>query len=280
MREIDSKEITQAVRNACIEINTKINPAIKDKLRSAQETERSEIAQSILFDMLANFKIAQNENLPICQDTGMVIVFAEIGQDLHITGDYFEEAINNGVSEGYTKGYLRKSIVSDPLERINTGDNTPAIIHTKIVPGDKLKLIITAKGFGSENTSTLSMLKPADGIDGIKSFVLETIKKALPNSCAPIIVGIGIGGDFEKSAINAKRALTLPLNYQHPKNLYQNLSKEIKEIGNNFGYGPMGLGGNTSVLGVNIIESPTHIAGLPVAVNICCYVDRVITKEI
>lgn len=280
MREINSEVIEEIVKNACIDLNITVNKNLKDNLKEAYKKEISPIGKEVLKTILDNFEVAKNNHIPICQDTGMVIVFLELGQDVHITGKYLYDAINDGVREGYSDGYLRKSIVSDPIERINTNDNTPAVIHTKIIPGNNLKLTITAKGFGSENTSSLKMLKPADGIEGVEDFIVETALTAIPNACAPIILGIGIGGDFESSAVNAKKALTLPLDYKHKNSIYRDLQTRILNRLNNSGIGPMGLGGINSVIGVNIIESPTHIAGLPVAVNICCYVDRAIEIEI
>lgn len=280
LRTINTDQIEQVVRDSVIEINTSVNNDLKKRLTIAKETEISPIGKNVLDNILMNFDIAEKNNLPICQDTGMAIIFVELGQDVHIKGKYLEDAINQGVREGYKKGYLRKSIVKDPITRINTNDNSPAIIHTKIVPGNQIKLTIIAKGFGSENTSDLKMLKPSDGLNGIEEFIFNTIEKAIPNACAPIIVGVGIGGDFESSALNAKKALTLPLDYKNPSKLYQELTERLLIKSNNTGIGPMGLGGINSVLAINIIPSPTHIAGLPVAVNICCYVDRVIEKVI
>ncbi len=280
IKEIESNKVTEVIKQACTDINFNVDPKLKQKLEEALNNEESPIAKSILENILLNFDCAQKNNIPICQDTGMVIVFAEIGQDVHITGGSFEKAVNEGVKQAYKDSFLRKSIVSDPIERKNTFNNTPAILHTRIVDGDKINFKIMAKGFGSENTSQLKMLKPADGINGIENFIKEVLEEAIPNACAPVIVGIGIGGDFETCALNAKKALTLPIDYKHKNKIYEDLSNRIIKFANNTGIGPMGLGGINSALKVNIIESPTHIAGLPVAINICCYADRITEREL
>lgn len=280
MKKINSDQIYDAIYEGFSEVNTRINPDIKNKLKDLYDNEVSPNAKEALNTMLRNFEIADCEDLPICQDTGMAVVFVEIGQEVFIEGEYLEDTINRAVEDVYRDKYFRKSVVGDPLDRVNTKTNTPAIIHTKIVPGDQIKFTMTAKGFGSENTSALKMLKPSDGIEGVLDFINETVEKAIPNGCAPLVVGVGIGGDFEQVALNAKRALLEPVLNTSTNPFYAELEKQILENANNTGIGPMGLGGINSVLAVHIKEAPTHIAGLPVAVNICCYVDRVIEKII
>lgn len=280
MREIEAQAITQAVRECCIEANTTLKPDLKARLNEVARTEVSENGRAVLKNMMLNIETAEHEHLPICQDTGMAIVFLDIGQDVHITGEALETAVNNGVAAGYRDGYLRKSVVADPFERVNTQDNTPAVIHTRIVPGEHIDVTVLPKGFGSENTSALKMLKPSDGMAGAEAFIVDTLIQAVPNGCAPLVAGIGIGGTFEQAALNAKRALTLPVEHTHDKPEYQALEARILEQVNNSGIGPMGLGGIHSLLAAHIIDYPTHIAGLPVAVNVCCYVDRVARRRL
>ncbi|SKA90315.1 fumarase, class I alpha subunit [Caloramator quimbayensis] len=274
MKEIHVSKIVETVKKLCIDANYYLNDDIKDSLFKAKEKETFSLAQNILDIILENADIAKNENMPMCQDTGMAVVFLEIGQDVHITGGSLEDAVNEGVREGYSEGYLRKSVVGDPIERINTKDNTPAIIHYSIVPGDKLKITVAPKGFGSENMSQLKMLKPADGIEGVKDFVLKAVKEAGPNPCPPIVVGIGIGGTFEKAAFLAKKALLRPVNVKNSNPYYAKLEEELLEKINSLGIGPQGFGGRTTALSVNIETYATHIAGLPVAVNINCHATR------
>ena len=279
MRKIKAEEIIKNVKEMCIEANLELQPDMKDALISAQEKETSEIGKKILSDLEENPEIAKADQIPICQDTGMAVVFVEIGQNVKVKGS-LTEAINEGVRQGYTEGYLRKSVVSDPLERVNTNDNTPAIIHYDIVDGDELKITLAPKGFGSENMSKIVMLKPADGIEGVKEVVLNAVKDAGPNACPPMVVGVGIGGTFEKCAFLAKKALARDLNSKNENELYANLEDELLEKINKIGLGPGGLGGTQTALGVNVETYPTHIAGLPVAVNICCHVNRHVTRTI
>ncbi len=280
MRAIHSDEITKNVREMCIQANLILSDDIKSRILSAGEIETSPLGKRILGQLKENLEIAKNDQIPICQDTGMAVVFLNIGQDVHIEGALVEDAVNEGIRQGYRDGYLRKSVVSDPILRENTKDNTPGIIHYSIVQGENLEIIVAPKGFGSENMSRTIMLKPADGIEGIRRAVVETVMLAGPNACPPIVVGVGIGGDFEKSAILAKKALTRDLNIlsslPHIKNLEEELLKEINETS----IGPGGLGGKITALGVNIETYPTHIAGLPVAVNICCHVNRHVKRII
>lgn len=280
MRAIHSDEITNNVREMCIQANLILSDDIKSRILSAGEIETSPLGKRILGQLKENLEIAKNDQIPICQDTGMAVVFLNIGQDVHIEGALVEDAVNEGIRQGYRDGYLRKSVVSDPILRENTKDNTPGIIHYSIVQGENLEIIVAPKGFGSENMSRTIMLKPADGIEGIRRAVVETVMLAGPNACPPIVVGVGIGGDFEKSAILAKKALTRDLNIlsslPHIKNLEEELLKEINETS----IGPGGLGGKITALGVNIETYPTHIAGLPVAVNICCHVNRHVKRII
>ena len=280
MRTIKTAEITKHIREMCMEANYTLSPDMKRRLKEAREQETGSIGLQILDQLSENMKIAETERIAICQDTGMAVVFLDIGQDVHIEGMNIEEAVNEGIRQGYTKGYLRKSVVKDPVLRENTKDNTPGIIHYKIVPGENLKLTIAPKGFGSENMSKIYMLKPSDGIEGIKSAILNTVKEAGPNACPPIVVGVGIGGDFEKCALLAKQALTRDIN-DHSKILYvRELEMEMLQKINALGIGPGGLGGKTTALGVHINTYPTHIAGLPVAVNICCHVSRHVTRTL
>lgn len=280
MREINTLDIKNKIKELAIKANIEVNDDLKVRLQEVKELEDSEVSKSILETMLTNFDLAKEKDLPICQDTGMAIIFLEIGQDVHLVGPYLEDMINEGVREGYKEGYLRKSVVSDPIDRINTTDNTPAIIHSKIVPGENIKITFMAKGFGSENTSQLKMLKPSDGIEGVKAFINEAIEAAIPNGCAPLVVGVGIGGNFETSALLSKKALTVPIGKRNSNSFYADLENELITTANNTGIGPMGIGGSQSVLDVHVLSEPTHIAGLPVAVNICCYVDRVKNLEL
>lgn len=274
MRVIEAEEITKNVREMCIEANVHLSEDMEKAVRDSVDTEDSPLGKQILRQLCENLDVAGENDIPICQDTGMAVFFVEIGQDVHFEGQWLEDAINEGVRQGYTEGYLRKSVVADPILRENTKDNTPAIIHYSIVPGDKVTITFAPKGFGSENMSRIFMLKPADGIDGVKNAILTAVKDAGPNACPPMVVGVGVGGTFEKCAILAKKALTRPVN-EHSKIPYvADLEKEMLEKINKLGIGPGGLGGTTTALAVNINTYPTHIAGLPVAVNICCHVNR------
>lgn len=274
MRRLHTDEIIRNIKEMCIEANLKLSPDMEGKIRKAYNEENSELGRMILGQLGENLDIAANEAIPICQDTGMAVVFIKLGQELHIEGMDLEEAINEGIRQGYEEGYLRKSVVSDPFIRNNTRDNTPGIIHYQIVPGDRLEICVAPKGFGSENMSRIYMLKPSDGIEGAKKAVLETVKLAGPNACPPIVVGVGIGGNFELCAILAKKALTRDINERSPKEHIRRLEEELLEEINSLGIGPGGLGGRITALAVNIESYPTHIAGLPLAVNICCHVNR------
>jgi fumarate hydratase subunit alpha len=274
MRKIETQAIRQAVAKLCQEANFGLREDVLASLKAALEKEDSPRARGIIQDLIENAAIACRDKIPLCQDTGMAVVFLEIGQEVHITGGSLEEAINGGISQGYREGYLRKSVVRDPLLRQNTGDNTPAIIHTEIVPGDKLKITLFPKGFGSENVSAATNLLPSAGAEGVKKFVRETVKKSGANGCPPLAIGIGIGGTLEKAAYLAKQAMLRPLGSHHPQRHIAKLEKEILKDINGLGIGPLGLGGKTTVLGVNIEVFPTHIAGLPVAVNISCHALR------
>lgn len=274
MRRLHTDEIIKNVKEMCIEANLRLSPDMEEKIRKAYNEENSELGKMILGQLNENLDIAANESIPICQDTGMAVVFIKLGQDLHIEGMDLEAAINEGIRQGYEEGYLRKSVVSDPFIRTNTRDNTPGIIHYQIVPGDRLEICIAPKGFGSENMSRIYMLKPSDGIEGAKQAVLETVKLAGPNACPPIVVGVGIGGNFELCAILAKKALTRDINECSPKEHIKKLEEELLDEINSLGIGPGGLGGRITALAVNIETYPTHIAGLPLAVNICCHVNR------
>lgn len=274
MREINVKDLTDQIREMCIEANHYLAPDMDEALKNAVNSEKSELGKKILNQLQENLEIADKEMIPICQDTGMAVIFMEIGQDVHFTGGDFQDAVNEGVRRGYVDGYLRKSVVKDPLIRENTKDNTPAILHTEIVPGDQVKITIAPKGFGSENMSRIFMLKPADGIEGVKNAILTAVKDAGPNACPPMVVGVGIGGTFEKCAILAKKALTRPVNEHSEIPYVKDLEEEMLSKINSLGIGPGGLGGTTTALAVNINTYPTHIAGLPVAVNICCHVNR------
>ena len=280
MREIHISEIINTVKELCIESNYYLSNDVKEALNNAKENETWPLAENVLDQLILNSNIAQNENMPICQDTGMACIFIEIGQEVHIVGGALEDAINEGVRRGYDEGFLRKSVVKDPINRVNTKDNTPAIIYYDIVPGNKLKITVAPKGFGSENMSRIKMLKPSDGLQGVKDFIIETVKLAGPNPCPPIIIGVGIGGTFDKAAYLAKKALIRPLNKRNDEKFYGDLEEELLETINKLGIGPQGFGGKTTALGINIETYPTHIAGLPVAVNINCHSTRHKEKEI
>ena len=280
IREINTSEITKVVKEMCIEANHFLSKDMDEVLKKATKEETSEIGKKILDQLQENLKIAGEEMIPICQDTGMAVFFVEVGQDVHFTGDLIENAINEGVRQGYTDGFLRKSVVSDPIERINTKDNTPAVIHYSIVEGDKVKLTFAPKGFGSENMSRVFMLKPADGIEGVKNAILTAVKDAGPNACPPMVVGVGIGGTFEKCAVLAKKALTRPAGEHSEIEYVAEMEEEMLNKINSLGIGPGGLGGSTTALAVNINTYPTHIAGLPVAINICCHVNRHVVREV
>ena len=278
MRDVSVDIITQNIKEMCIEANHFLSDDMKEVFKRSLETEESPLGKQILGQLAENMQIAGQEMIPICQDTGMAIIFIEAGQDVHFTGGLLEDAINEGVRQGYTEGYLRKSVVKDPLIRENTKDNTPAVIHYSIVSGDQVKITVAPKGFGSENMSRVFMLKPADGIEGVKNAILQAVKDAGPNSCPPMVVGVGIGGTFEKCAYLAKKALTRNVN-QHSEIPYvREMEEELLEKMNKLGIGPAGLGGRTSFFAVNIETYPTHIAGLPVAVNTCCHVNRHVTR--
>ena len=274
MRSIHVNDVTSNIREMCIEANHYLAPDMDEALKNAVETEKSGLGKQILNQLQDNLKIAGEDMIPICQDTGMAVVFMEIGQDVHFEGGSLEEAIHEGVRQGYVEGYLRKSVVKDPLIRENTKDNTPAIIHYSIVSGDEVKITVAPKGFGSENMSRVFMLKPADGIEGVKNAILTAVKDAGPNACPPMVVGVGIGGTFEKCALMAKQALTRPVNEHSAIPYVKEMEEELLERINKTGIGPGGLGGTTTALAVNINTYATHIAGLPVAVNICCHVNR------
>ncbi|MCR4691929.1 MAG: fumarate hydratase [Lachnospiraceae bacterium] len=274
MKEIRAKQITDTVAELCIKANHYLTEDMKTVLSQAKEQESSPVGQTVLSQLEENLKIAGEDMIPICQDTGMAVVFLELGQEVHITEGDLTEAVNEGVRKGYTEGFLRKSVVSDPLLRENTKDNTPAVIHTTVTAGDSLKITVAPKGFGSENMSRIFMLKPADGVEGVKEAILTAVKDAGPNACPPMVVGVGIGGTFEKCALLAKRALTRDVLSVSPLPHIAALEEEMKEKINRLGIGPAGLGGNITALAVNIETYPTHIAGLPVAVNICCHVNR------
>lgn len=279
-REISVELITKEIREMCIQANHYLSPDMDAALKSAVEMEKSELGRKILNQLQDNLKIADEEMIPICQDTGMAVIFMEVGQDVHFVDGNLEDAINEGVRQGYVDGFLRKSVVKDPLIRENTKDNTPACIYTDIVPGDKVKITLAPKGFGSENMSRVFMLKPADGIEGVKNAILTAVKDAGPNACPPMIVGVGVGGTFEKCALMAKRALTREVDKRSEIPYVCELEKEMLEKINKLGIGPGGLGGSTTALAVNINTYPTHIAGLPVAINICCHVNRHVVREV
>ena len=278
MRTLHTDEIIKNVKEMCIEANLHLSQDMSKAIQNAKETETGTLGKQILGQLCENMNIAAQEQIPICQDTGMAVFFVKVGQDLHIDGMNLTEAINEGVRQGYEEGYLRKSVVSDPLLRVNTKDNTPAIIHYDIVPGDKLEILIAPKGFGSENMSRVFMLKPADGAEGVKEAVLQAVLDAGPNACPPVVVGVGIGGDFEKAAIMAKKALTRNVNEGSKLPHIKEMENELLEKINSSGIGPGGLGGKTTAIAVNIETYATHIAGLPVAVNMCCHVNRHVTR--
>ncbi|MBR4099491.1 MAG: fumarate hydratase [Clostridia bacterium] len=280
MRTINVSEITEAIETLCIEANLYLPEDIKCSIIDNYEKEDSPVAKNVLSNIIKNFEIAKGEGIPICQDTGMACVFLEIGQDVHFTGGSLTDAVNEGVRRGYINGCLRKSVVKDPVLRGNTGDNTPAMIYTEIVFGDKVKITVAPKGFGSENMSQIKMLKPSDGVEGIKDFVLKVIEEAGPNPCPPMVVGIGIGGTFDKCALLAKKALLRPVDSQNGEEFYAALENELLEKINSTGIGPQGFGGRTTALSVNIETMPTHIAGMPCAVNINCHVTRHKTRVI
>lgn len=274
MREISVNTITEAVAKLCIQANCVLNDDVYCALENAKKTEKSEIGKEILCQLTENADIAKDETVPICQDTGMAVVFVEIGQEVHIAGGLLTDAVNEGVRKGYIEGYLRKSVVSDPFIRVNTNDNTPAIIHYDIVGGDNVKIIVAPKGFGSENMSKIYMLKPSAGIEGAKDAIVQAVDEAGPNPCPPMVVGVGVGGNFEMAAYLAKKALLRPIGSHSDKPHLREMEEELLERMNNLGIGPQGLGGVTTVLGVNVESYPTHIAGMPIAVNISCHVTR------
>lgn len=274
MKTIEVSCITETIKEMCIEANHFLPDDMKEALCNAQRAEESTLGKQILGQLQENLNIAGEDMIPICQDTGMAVIFMEIGQDVHFTGGSLEEAINEGVRRGYVDGFLRKSVVADPLIRENTKDNTPAVIHYEMVPGENVKITLAPKGFGSENMSRVFMLKPADGIEGVKDAILTAVKDAGPNACPPMVVGVGVGGTFEKCALLAKKALTRPVNEHSAIPYVKEMEEELLEKINNSGIGPGGLGGRTTAFAVNINTYPTHIAGLPVAINICCHVNR------
>lgn len=274
MRNINVNEITQNIKEMCIEANHFLTEDMQQRLHKAAKSETTELGKMVLSQLEENLDIAGKEMIPICQDTGMAVIFVKVGQEVHIEGGLLTDAINEGVRQGYVEGYLRKSVVKDPIYRENTNDNTPAIIHYDIVEGDNIDITVAPKGFGSENMSRVFMLKPADGIEGVKEAILTAVKDAGPNACPPMVVGVGIGGTFEKCALLAKKALTRNVEEKSPVEYVRNLEKEMLEKINDLGIGPGGLGGKTTAYAVNIETYPTHIAGLPVAVNICCHVNR------
>ncbi|GFI11217.1 MAG: fumarate hydratase [Lachnospiraceae bacterium] len=280
MREIQAQQITDVVEKLCIEANQYLPEDVQGAIRRCRACEDWEIAQGVLDKIITNFEIAEQENVPICQDTGMACVFLEIGQDVHIAGGDLREAVDEGVRRGYDKGYLRKSVVKDPVRRGNTGDNTPAMLYTEIVPGEQIKVTVGPKGFGSENMSAIRMFKPSAGIEGIKDFILETVETAGPNPCPPMVVGVGIGGTFDKCALLAKKALMRSTDERNPDPYYADLEAEMLEKINKLGIGPQGFGGKTTALALNIETLPTHIAGMPCAVNINCHVTRHKTEVI
>ena len=280
IRTVNTEDIVKNIKEMCIEANHYLSKDMDKALKDATVSEKSELGKKILNQLQENLKIADEEMIPICQDTGMAVIFLEVGQDVHFEGMAIEDAVNEGVRQGYTEGYLRKSVVGDPIIRENTKDNTPAVIHYSIVPGDKVKITMAPKGFGSENMSRVFMLKPADGIEGVKNAILMAVKDAGPNACPPMVVGVGIGGTFEKGAILAKKALTRPVGEHSAIPYVKELEEEMLEKINRLGIGPGGLGGTTTALAVNVNTYATHIAGLPVAVNICCHVNRHVVREV
>jgi len=274
MREIHVSQIADVIEKLCIEANEHLPSDVKDAIQDCRACEDWDIAKGVLDQIIENYEIADQQNVPVCQDTGMACVFLEIGQDVHISGGDLSKAVNEGVRRGYDKGYLRKSVVADPVRRGNTGDNTPAMIYTEIVPGDQLMITVGPKGFGSENMSMIRMFKPSAGLQGIKDFILEVVETAGPNPCPPMVVGVGIGGTFDKAALLAKKALMRPIDTEHQDSYYAELEKEMLEKINQLGIGPQGFGGKTTAIGLNIETLPTHIAGMPCAVNINCHVTR------
>ncbi len=280
MREIDVRRITDTVERLCVEANTHLPEDVKRAICDCREREDWDIAKDVLDNIIENYKIADSEQVPICQDTGMACVFLEIGQDVHFVGGALSEAVDEGVRRGYVNGYLRKSVVKDPVRRGNTGDNTPAMLYTEIVPGENVTVTVAPKGFGSENMSQIRMFKPSAGLDGIKDFILEAVEEAGPNPCPPMVVGVGIGGTFDKVALLAKKALLRPLGSSNPDPFYADLEREMLEKINRLGIGPQGFGGRTTAIGLNIETLPTHIAGMPCAVNINCHVTRHKTEVI
>lgn len=280
IRTVNTDDIVKTIKEMCIEANHYLSKDMDKALKDATASEKSELGKKILNQLQENLKIAAEEMIPICQDTGMAVIFLEVGQDVHFEGMAIEDAVNEGVRQGYTEGYLRKSVVGDPIIRENTKDNTPAVIHYSIVPGNKVKITLAPKGFGSENMSRVFMLKPADGIEGVKNAILTAVKDAGPNACPPMVVGVGIGGTFEKCAILAKKALTRPVDEHSDIPYVRELEEEMLTKINQLGIGPGGLGGTTTALAVNVNTYATHIAGLPVAVNICCHVNRHVVREL
>lgn len=280
IRTIRVEEITKNIKEMCIEANHFLSPDMAEAMKCAEKNEEAPLGKQILEQLQENLKIAGEDMIPICQDTGMAVVFLEIGQDVHLEGGALEDAVNEGVRQGYVEGYLRKSVVGEPLIRENTKDNTPAVLHTRIVDGDQVKIKVAPKGFGSENMSRVFMLKPAEGIEGVKDAVLTAVKDAGPNACPPMVVGVGIGGTFEKCALMAKEALTREVGSHSEIEYVKELEEELLTKINSLGIGPGGLGGTTTALAVNINTYPTHIAGLPVAVNICCHVNRHVIRTI
>lgn len=280
IRTVNTDDIVKTIKEMCIEANHYLSKDMDKALKDATASEKSELGKKILNQLQENLKIADEEMIPICQDTGMAVIFLEVGQDVHFEGMAIEDAVNEGVRQGYTEGYLRKSVVGDPIIRENTKDNTPAVIHYSIVPGDKVKITMAPKGFGSENMSRVFMLKPADGIEGVKNAILTAVKDAGPNACPPMVVGVGIGGTFEKCSILAKKALTRPVGEHSAIPYVRELEEEMLTKINQLGIGPGGLGGTTTALAVNVNTYATHIAGLPVAVNICCHVNRHVVREV
>lgn len=280
IRTVNTDDIVKTIKEMCIEANHYLSKDMDKALKDATASEKSELGKKILNQLQENLKIAAEEMIPICQDTGMAVIFLEVGQDVHFEGMAIEDAVNEGVRQGYTEGYLRKSVVGDPIIRENTKDNTPAVIHYSIVPGNKVKITLAPKGFGSENMSRVFMLKPADGIEGVKNAILTAVKDAGPNACPPMVVGVGVGGTFEKCAILAKKALTRPVGEHSAIPYVKELEEEMLEKINRLGIGPGGLGGTTTALAVNVNTYATHIAGLPVAVNICCHVNRHVIREV
>ena len=274
MREIHVSQITDVVERLCIEANTHLPGDVKNAICQCRANEDWAVAQGVLDKIIENFEIADANEVPICQDTGMACVFLEIGQDVHLVGGNLTEAVDEGVRRGYTNGYLRKSVVADPVRRGNTGDNTPAMLYTEIVPGEQIKITVGPKGFGSENMSQIRMFKPSAGLQGIKDFIIEAVETAGPNPCPPMVVGVGIGGTFDKAALLAKKALMRPIDSENPDPFYADLEKEMLEKINNLGIGPQGFGGKTTAIGLNIETLPTHIAGMPCAININCHVTR------